>query len=162
MKWVIPLSFFGTNLNLWLLLMTKCNVIVQVDRETIELLASLNMPQLPGVVQQVWTHCLQPYFPMAKFRGNISLCWCCSVSEWINATWYPCYFISFVLLSFLQLLSLEIKALFWPPGLLLKLVSILMLNVLLVKQAAPPAGGGFFKPQVGGFQGGNQGNRNRS
>ena len=114
MKWVIPLSFFGTNLNLWLLLMTKCNVIVQVDRETIELLASLNMPQLPGVVQQVWTHCLQPYFPMAKFRGNISLCWCCSVSEWINATWYPCYFISFVLLSFLQLLSLEIKALFWP------------------------------------------------
>ncbi len=25
----------------------------QVDRETIELLAALNMPQLPGVVQQV-------------------------------------------------------------------------------------------------------------
>ncbi|CAK9195250.1 unnamed protein product [Sphagnum troendelagicum] len=45
--------------------------VIEVDRETIELLAALNMPQLPGVVQQ----------------------------------------------------------------------------------AAPPAGGGFFKPQVGGFQG---------
>ncbi len=31
------------------------------------------------------------------------------------------------------------------------------------EQAAPPAGGGFFKPQVGGFQGGNfQGNKARS
>ncbi|KAH8938829.1 hypothetical protein BDL97_15G002800 [Sphagnum fallax] len=55
--------------------------VIEVDRETIELLAALNMPQLPGVVQQ----------------------------------------------------------------------------------AAPPAGGGFFKPQVGGFQGGNfQGNKARS
>jgi small subunit ribosomal protein S17e len=55
--------------------------VIEVDRETIELLAALNMPQLPGVVQQ----------------------------------------------------------------------------------AAPPAGGGFFKPHVGGFQGGNfQGNKARS
>jgi len=31
------------------------------------------------------------------------------------------------------------------------------------EQAAPPPGGGFFKPQVGGFQGGNfQGNKTRT
>ena len=47
------MSSVGRNPNFCFLLMTKCNVTVQVDRETIELLASLNMPQLPGVVQQV-------------------------------------------------------------------------------------------------------------
>ena len=52
----------------------------QVDRETIELLASLNMPQLPGVVQQVCAFssiqrnsqlvmtCLLELFDMHKFN----------------------------------------------------------------------------------------------
>ena len=107
-------SSVGRNPNFCFLLMTKCNVTVQVDRETIELLASLNMPQLPGVVQQVWIHCLQAYFSKAKSRGNINLCWHC-YSQWMN----QCHLISLLLISFVlfilpSVLSLEIMALFWP------------------------------------------------
>jgi len=158
MKWGIPLCLP----NFCFLLMTKCNVTVQVDRETIELLASLNMPQLPGVVQQVWIHCLQPYFFKAKSRGNWTFA---GTYQSVNESMPPDILVTLLLLYFYTFFSYSV----WRLGLcfdlrlLLKLVSILMLNVLLVKQAAPPAGGGFFKPQVGGFQGGNfQGNRNRS
>ncbi len=46
----------------------------QVDRETIELLAALNMPQLPGVVQQVSLLLCSQILLSSLQQPHLSLC----------------------------------------------------------------------------------------
>ncbi len=46
----------------------------QVDRETIELLAALNMPQLPGVVQQVSLRLCSQILLSSLQQPHLSLC----------------------------------------------------------------------------------------